>query len=167
MRRASFVVPLVCLTATATVAVSFRGASHSVRQPIAFDHARHAKDLTCLDCHKAAESTPYASLPKNATCRLCHEEAKGDSAEEKHVREYLEKNQEIPWIRVNRLPGHVYFSHAMHVKLGKLDCSECHGNMAQATEPVTASQIDRLTMRRCMECHAERGATNDCLACHK
>jgi hypothetical protein len=102
-----------------------------------------------------------------ATCRLCHEEAKGDSADEKKVREYLEKQEEIPWVQVNRMPGHVYFSHAMHVKIGKMECSACHGDMAHATEPVTVSQVEKLGMRTCMQCHTERGASNDCLACHK
>jgi menaquinone reductase, multiheme cytochrome c subunit len=168
MRRVLLALPLTLLAATVPIAVSFREAVDTVRQPVGFDHARHAQeDLACIDCHKTAESAPYASLPRNATCRLCHEEAKGESVDEARVREYLEKGHEIPWVQVNRLPGHVYFSHAMHVKLGKMECSACHGDMAAATEPVTSSQIDRLTMGRCMDCHFERGASNDCLACHK
>jgi hypothetical protein len=169
MRRVLFfLVPLAFLAATCLVAASFRGVAGRAAQPVAFDHARHAKeDLACLDCHKTAATGPYASLPRIATCKLCHEEAKGTSEDERRVREFLAKNEEIPWIQVNRMPGHVYFSHAVHVKLAAMDCSACHGDMAKATEPVTRSQVERLTMRRCMECHTEHGASNDCLACHK
>jgi hypothetical protein len=48
-----------------------------------------------------------------------------------------------------------------------MECAACHGNMAAATTPVTTSQVDHLTMSRCMSCHSERSASNDCLACHK
>jgi len=33
----------------------------------------------------------------------------------------------IEWIRVHNLPDHVYFSHAQHVTVGKLECQQCHG----------------------------------------
>jgi hypothetical protein len=39
--------------------------------------------------------------------------------------------------------------------------------MASASQPVTVSQDEHLTMQRCMACHADKGASNDCLACHK
>lgn len=161
------------LVLLAAVAVAAKLASRSFRapevvQPIAFDHARHAQEeLACLQCHENAETSPHASLPRISACMLCHNEAKGEHPDEPRIREYAEKKEPIPWRQVNRLPGHVYFSHAMHVKLGKMDCAECHGDMAKLDKPPASSQIDHLTMSRCMECHAERGATNDCLACHK
>ena len=167
MRQSRILALLAFSLATLAVAASFRG-SNGIRQPIRFDHSRHVQEgLACLDCHKNAESSRYATLPRISTCRLCHEEAKGDSADEKVVREHLERQEEIPWIQVNRMPGHVYFTHAMHVKAGKLECAVCHGDMAKATEPVERSQVDGLTMRACMRCHVLRGASNDCLACHE
>lgn len=139
-----------------------------VEQPIAFDHARHAEeDLGCLDCHAAAAEGVYATLPLLSTCQLCHQEALGESSEEAKLLGYIERGEEIPWVQVNRMPGHVYFHHAAHVTLGKMECSECHGDMAQASEPPRFSQVAQLSMRRCMECHSERQATNDCIACHK
>jgi len=168
MWRTAWTLPIAFLAAVLALARPFRRDEGSTVQPIAFDHARHhAEDLGCLDCHGTAESSPYAALPKIASCLLCHEEPKGDSPEEARVREFAERKEEIPWIQVNRMPGHVYFSHAVHVKLAKMDCAECHGDMSAATAPVSTSQIGHLTMRRCMECHAETGASNDCLACHK
>jgi c(7)-type cytochrome triheme protein len=88
--------------------------------------------------------------------------------EEKRVRtEYWDAGREMAWVRVNRLPGTVYFSHAAHVAYGKMDCRECHGDMAQAAEPVTSSQIEGLDMGRCMACHRERSVGADCFTCHK
>jgi hypothetical protein len=158
----------IAVVLAAAAGLSLRGAEVGVLQPIAFDHARHQQeDIACLDCHKNAETSPYATLPKIATCLLCHAEPKGENPEEKKVREYADKNAQIPWVQVNRLPGHVYFSHAAHVKLGKMECAVCHGDMGTRKEPVTSSQVEHLTMGRCMQCHTEKGASNDCLACHK
>ena len=148
-------------------ALGLRRAPEPVEQPIAFDHARHAEELSCLDCHARADEGPYATLPLVSACLLCHAEAQGDHPDEPKIRELAETRGEIPWVRVNRLPGHVYFSHEAHVRWARMECAACHGDMTQATEPVTESQIDDLTMGRCMACHAERGAANDCLACHK
>jgi hypothetical protein len=48
-----------------------------------------------------------------------------------------------------------------------MTCQECHGDMTTLDEPVTRSQITGLDMAACMDCHDERGASNDCLICHK
>jgi hypothetical protein len=170
MKRLLIVVVFVLLAASAAAAVlAYRGTKPtSIMQPIAFDHARHAQEeLGCIDCHKTAETSPHASLPRIATCLLCHAEAKGEHPDEPKIRAYAERGEQIPWVQMNRMPGHVYFTHAMHVKLGKMECSACHGDMATATLPVTSSQVDHLTMSACMSCHTERAVSNDCLACHK
>lgn len=139
-----------------------------VAQPIAFDHARHAKEnLACEDCHAEVSKGPYATFPSLQKCLLCHKEAQGTHPDEPKLRELAGKNEEVAWITVNRLPGHVYFSHAAHVRFAKLECAQCHGDMSQSTAPPARSQVEHLTMERCMECHTERGASNDCLACHK
>ena len=161
------VIPALLLAAAASGGW-LRTRPDPIVQPIAFDHARHAEeDLGCLDCHAPAASGAYATLPLLSTCQLCHQEALGESAGEAKLMEYVERGEEIPWVQVNRMPGHVYFHHAAHVTLGEMECSECHGDMSLASEPPGASQVERLTMRRCMECHRERGVTNDCIACHK
>ena len=139
-----------------------------VVQPIAFNHKRHlAEGLSCKDCHKRAETGPHATIPPVKACMLCHSEAKGTDPEEAKVRAFAEAGHDIPWIQVNRLPGHVYFSHAAHVGYAKMDCAECHGDMKDRTEPVTVSQIGHLTMDRCMTCHQSKGVSLDCLRCHK
>ncbi|MEO6711289.1 MAG: cytochrome c3 family protein [Planctomycetota bacterium] len=169
MKRLLFFAAVLFIAAGAATAVfALRRSPPAIVQPIAFDHARHVQEeLGCLDCHKTAETSPHASAPLIATCMLCHNEAKGEHPDEPKIRGFAERGEQIPWVQVNRLAGHVYFSHAMHVKLGKMECSECHGDMAAATLPVTRSQVDHLTMSQCMDCHREREASNDCLTCHK
>jgi hypothetical protein len=139
-----------------------------VPQPMAFSHRRHVEEgLSCADCHPFADRKPRASLPTVRQCLLCHSEAKGTHPDEPKVREFAERKQEIPWAQVNRLPGHVYFSHAAHVKYARMDCAECHGDMKTSAEPVTVRQIARLDMAACIACHVQKGVGNDCLRCHK
>lgn len=139
-----------------------------VVQPMAFNHKRHLQEeIACKDCHKQVEEGAHATIASIKACLLCHEESKGNHPDEPKVREYAKDGREIPWAQANRLVGHVYFSHAAHTAYAKMDCRECHGEMKDATEAVTRSQIDHLTMSRCMACHEEKGVSNDCLMCHK
>ena len=141
----------------------------SGRQPIAFDHQAHikAEDMNCLDCHKNADKGSHATLPKLKDCADCHSEPQGKNPEELKVRKYLEEGKEIPWVTVNRLPGHVYFSHKAHVGYAEMKCWECHRDMRKVSRPVTKPDIEQLTMKKCMECHKEKGVGLDCLKCHK
>lgn len=162
------VVGMAALTSAAVVAqMTGRGAS-DVTQPLAFNHKRHIEEgMSCLDCHKGADQRAEAGFPPIRSCLLCHSEAKGTHPDEPKIREFAERKESIPWIRVNRMPGHVYFSHAAHVAYAKMDCRECHGEMKDRTEPVTRSQVDHLNMNRCMACHDSKGVSTDCLRCHK
>lgn len=136
-------------------------------QPIAFNHKRHIDEgLTCTDCHKSVEKGPRATIPTIKTCLKCHEDPQGTNPEEAKIREFAKRGEDIPWVQMNRLPGHVYFSHRVHVAYAKMDCAECHGKMADRTEPVTAPNID-LDMDKCMACHVSKGVSVDCLRCHK
>ena len=56
----------------------------------------------------------------------------------------------IQWIRVHNLPDHVFFSHAQHVGIGKLDCAECHGKVE---EVYRIEQVTDMSMGWCIECH--------------
>lgn len=139
-----------------------------VVQPLPFNHQRHVEEgVGCTDCHSRAAIAAKAGHPLLKACVLCHQEQKGESAAEAKLREFITAKTEVPWVRVNRLVGHVYFSHEAHVTRGQMDCAECHGDMKSKTTPTTASQIDHLDMRACMECHERRGAANDCITCHQ
>jgi len=141
----------------------------AVKQPVDFDHEAHikAEDMECKDCHRFADKTPYATLPKLKDCEDCHSEAQGKNPEEPKVREYLDSNKEIPWVMVNRLPGHVYFSHRAHVGFAEMKCWDCHRDMRKVSKPVTESDIGHLSMSKCIACHKEKKVEDACTTCHK
>lgn len=162
----------VVVIATSLVRAARAGATvmapASVVQPIQYNHKLHIdQEMECTTCHEGADSQPHATIPVIAKCMECHSEPASKSPEEAKIRTYAAKGEEIPWIRVNRLPGHVYFSHRAHVKWAGLGCDTCHGDMRSRTTPVTSSQILALTMSRCLDCHEAKGARTDCLTCHK
>jgi len=162
-------------------------------QPIAFSHAAHGEagaGMSCEDCHAILESGRFTGVPGVASCAECHAEPIGGSAEEKRlVEEFVTPVVEIPWRVYSRQPDHVFFSHATHVKLAGLNCSDCHGAHGEsAAPPVYAG--NRLTgygeshggfawalasrtalrarqMTDCSNCHFEAGVRASCLDCHK
>jgi c(7)-type cytochrome triheme protein len=138
-----------------------------VKQPMAFGHKRHMEaDMKCLTCHPGSEEESQAQFPTLADCMDCHGKPRGTHPDEPKVRAYAERGQEIPWVRVDRLPGHVYFSHAAHVTLAKMKCEECHEGIQSATQVLTLPDVNQ-TMEDCMRCHRERNASNQCKTCHK
>jgi hypothetical protein len=139
-----------------------------IDQPIAFNHRLHVEDLgsDCTDCHLYAETGVRATIPNLEVCADCHAEAQTDSSEEAQLVDYIEAGTPIPWRKIYRVPDHVYFSHRRHTSIGEIECAICHGQMSEATEPVTRP-FRRVTMKGCMDCHDESGASNDCLLCHK
>jgi c(7)-type cytochrome triheme protein len=135
---------------------------------MAFSHKRHMEaDMKCITCHPGAEEEVQAQFPTVADCMDCHHKARGDSPDEPRVRWFAERQQEIPWIRVDRLPGHVYFSHAAHVTLAKMKCEDCHQGVAESTQPLSLPDLQHPSMEDCMSCHRERQASNACKTCHK
>ncbi len=138
-----------------------------VGQPMALSHQRHMQaDMKCVTCHPGSEEQAQAQFPTVADCMDCHHKARGTEPDEPKVRWYAEHKLEIPWVRVDRLPGHVYFSHAAHVTLAKMSCESCHQGIGQRTQPLSLPDVHP-TMEECMRCHRERGASNECRTCHK
>ena len=150
-------------------------------QPIAFSHAQHAGELEipCEYCHTAADESRYAAIPPAQTCMTCHSTIATDSEEIAKLTRFYEEAEPIPWVRVNKLPDHVYFDHSRHVH-GDVACEDCHGDVATMTE---VKQAETFSMGWCIDCHreteeAERlpdgssprilGApSTDCSACHQ
>jgi mono/diheme cytochrome c family protein len=58
----------------------------------------------------------------------------------------------IEWERVHNLPDHVYFNHAQHVSVGKVECQTCHGKVEEM--PVL-QQMSPLSMGWCVNCHRQ------------
>jgi Cytochrome c7 and related cytochrome c/Class III cytochrome C family len=148
-------------------------------QPIAFSHRVHValNNIGCTSCHAYAERAPVAGIPSMARCQGCHKFVKEDkkdpaiTAEIKVLLKILEDEKPIEWVRVHRVPDHVFFTHQRHVRAG-VQCAECHGEVEKME---TARQVSPLTMGWCLECHrrrqaerpAERARLTECLTCHK
>lgn len=139
----------------------------AVRQPIAFNHLKHVKelDLACNTCHVTVETEAFSSLPSAEICAGCHSEAQGTSAEEKRLVKMLQDGTPLPWVPLFRQPSHVFYSHRRHVVVAKIPCAECHGSIAEATSP--PPRVRKLRMKDCLACHVKRRVSTDCTACHR
>jgi hypothetical protein len=138
-------------------------------QPLEYSHKVHIENagLNCTDCHQYVEKLAAASIPSTEVCQNCHSESPiSNSPEEAKLLKYVEQKKEVPWVRIYRVPDHVYFSHRRHVVDGKLKCSECHGNVGSFVKPVSSAAVP-VTMQNCINCHKQRNVTTDCLSCHR
>jgi hypothetical protein len=148
-------------------------------QPIKFSHRIHAgvNRIGCQVCHSYVERGPVAGVPSMARCQGCHKFVKEDkqdqaiTAEIKAQLQHLDDEKPIEWVRVHRLPDHVFFTHQRHVRAG-VECRECHGAVEQME---AVRQVSPLTMGWCLSCHqrkqaerpVERARLTECLTCHK
>jgi hypothetical protein len=147
-------------------------------QPIRFSHKVHATDeaIGCTACHVYAERGPVAGIPSMQRCAGCHKFVKEDPAnpkiteELKPLQKILRDRTAIEWVRVDRLPDHVYFTHERHVRAG-VRCQECHGEVERME---VVRQVAPLTMGWCLECHHRkqreqpgRERLTQCVTCHK
>lgn len=125
-------------------------------QPIKFSHKVHATDnkIDCMYCHHSAETAKSAGIPSTNVCLNCHELVReGTNSGRFEINKILtnvENNHSTEWIRIHKLPDHVFFSHAQHAGVGKLDCTECHGLIK---EDHLAKQYSELSMGWCLDCH--------------
>jgi glutaredoxin len=125
-------------------------------QPIKFSHKVHATDnkIDCMYCHHTAETAKSAGIPSTNVCLNCHELVReGTNSGRFEINKILvniENNHSTEWIRIHKLPDHVFFNHAQHVGVGKLDCKECHGLVK---EDHLAKQYSDLSMGWCLDCH--------------
>jgi hypothetical protein len=138
--------------------------SAPLAQPIAFNHARHAP-VGCVVCHRGVETGARAGIPQGDVCTRCHATAPGRGVSDAAWNDIV-SGKRIAWLRVNRLPDHVAFSHRRHTVSGQLACVSCHGDMRQRTAPPVRAQV-RLVMTTCLACHRREGASEDCAGCHR
>jgi hypothetical protein len=133
-----------------------------VSQPIAFPHAKHQK-VGCTVCHSGATAGAHAGIPEPAFCVRCHATAPAGTGQ---AWDRAVAAKSFGWVRLERLPDHVMFSHRRHVTLGRLACESCHGEMKTRVVPMTVAPR-RLEMTTCLDCHRQLGTTEDCDACHR
>jgi hypothetical protein len=163
-------------------------------QPFNFAHVKHGEnlDLTCDSCHAFRPDGSYQGIPKLESCTGCHEPdaLQGEDPQEAFfVENYVKKEKEVPWLVYSKQPPCVYFSHAPHVMMAKIECKTCHGPKekeevlplyeenrlsgysrniwGRRISGIKINSWDRMKMNDCAECHAEHGASNACFVCHK
>jgi mono/diheme cytochrome c family protein len=134
-------------------------------QPIEFSHIVHAGSyrIDCQYCHADARRSTYAGLPSVERCMGCHKivVALGNPEVQKLHTAWNQKTP-ISWVRIHKLPGYVYFPHKRHIAKA-VACQECHGPVERMQR---VAQVAPLSMGWCVNCHAERKAPLDCVACH-
>jgi predicted CXXCH cytochrome family protein len=134
-------------------------------QPIAFSHRVHAgvKAIHCRFCHPQVERSAHAGLPEVEKCFYCHNYIIPSHPEILKEKGYLDRQRPVPWVRVFYVPDFVKFRHEPHLRWGKLECSQCHGPVAQ----MDRLQTRVFKMQFCIDCHKQKKAQLDCwLACH-
>lgn len=137
--------------------------------------------ISCLYCHGSAWEGKQAAIPAVNICMNCHKaiteysskspklyDENGDeinaSAEINKLFQYAgfdpknpgrwdpSKAKPIEWVRIHNLPGHVFFSHAQHIRAGKVQCQTCHGEITAMDE---VKQFSELSMSWCINCHRQ------------
>jgi len=143
-------------------------------QPIWFSHKVHVTQngIDCEYCHSDARVSRHAGIPSLSTCMNCHNVVKsGTISKEKEIAKiyehigfnpktdkYDKPGKPIEWVKVHNLPDHVYFNHAQHVEVGKVQCQECHGPVERMNRVV---DVTELSMKFCLDCHRQREIITD------
>lgn len=154
-------------------------------QPIEFSHKVHAGDneINCAYCHNSVKKTSTAGIPTINVCMNCHKSIfEGSTTGTDEIAKIYEaagfdpislkysgETKPIKWNKVHDLPDQVYFDHAKHVKVGKIKCQQCHGDLTKEkivrVMPVSGlNKIEgniklsrpTLTLEWCIECHREK-----------
>lgn len=144
---------------------AFFGSHPEPTQPFDFSHRIHVeKGAQCTDCHTGVEQGPVAGIPSINTCMICHSQIATERPLIQQLTRLYEAKTDLTWQRVyDYVPqSHVRFDHAPHIR-AKVECSTCHGNLAEQT---VAKRVVDLNMATCVNCHKARQASNDCLTCH-
>jgi hypothetical protein len=174
---------------------------YAPRQPIPFKHSRMAGppiwqtnengeqvnvggfNIPCVYCHTMPYKGRHATLPSTAVCMNCHQSVGLNREWVLKVKDYWDRGEPIPWVKVHDLPDFVYFDHSMHLnardeqgrpKLPTTDeqgrpmvvCENCHGKVQEMD---IVSVQNNFNMQWCLNCHRkpEMRASTDCVACHR
>ncbi|MDN3564197.1 cytochrome c3 family protein [Paeniroseomonas aquatica] len=122
-------------------------------QPIPFSHAVHAGGLglDCRFCHAGVEQAAAAGMPTAETCLGCHSRVWTVTPQFAPLATALARGTPVEWSSVHRLPDHVRFHHAAHVRSG-VTCQTCHGPVWEMPRTV---KTETLSMGWCLDCHRD------------
>jgi cytochrome c551/c552 len=155
-----------------------RAKDYQPEQPIFYSHKVHAgiNQISCLYCHGNAWESKTAAIPSLNVCMNCHAAINDYTKGPKLYREdgtevdgtteiqklysytgydpkagkYTQPGKPVEWIKIHNLPDHVFFSHAQHIRAGKVQCQTCHGPIQEMNE---VKQFAELSMGWCINCH--------------
>ena len=154
-----------------------RTQDYQPEQPIFYSHKVHAgtNQISCLYCHGGSWESKQASVPSLNVCMNCHaaintyggeklfhedgKEVDGTAEIQKlysyagfdpKAGKYTEPGKPVEWVKIHNLPDHVFFSHAQHIRAGKVQCQTCHGPIQEMNE---VKQFAPLSMGWCVNCH--------------
>ena len=154
-------------------------------QPIHYSHKIHAgaNQIECKYCHSSARVSKHSGIPALNVCMNCHEYIADYNGEEdlengytkdfytKEIKKlytavgwdednqvYTGNTQPVKWVRIHNLPDFVYFNHAQHAQVAKIECQTCHGPVE---EMEIMYQYSPLTMGWCIDCHRESTVDKD------
>lgn len=160
------------------------------RQPIPFKHSRMAGppvmvkndkgemvnnggfNIPCVYCHTMPYKGRHSTLPSTAVCMNCHSTVGLNREWVLKMKEYWERGEPIPWVKVHDLPDFVYYDHSAHLNAKnekgepKVACKDCHGEV----EKKDIVRVENaFNMQWCLDCHRkkEMAAPTDCVACHR
>lgn len=125
--------------------------------------------MACAACHRGTASETWAGIPSLDDCLSCHAfDPPGRAASDDvgRLRAAAREGRPSGWGGLYRLAPHARFSHRAH-EHARLACAECHGETGRA--PVSRRENPRLgeeLMDWCLDCHARKQASTECLACH-
>ena len=202
-KPARIIVLVLAVAATGTLAYALSNArkGYAPRQPILFRHTRmagppvmQASDtgervnvggfgIPCVYCHTMPYKGRHSTIPSTAVCMNCHSTVGLNREWVLKMKEYWDRGEPIPWVKVHDLPDFVYYDHSAHVnakdekgnpKLPRTDaqgnaivvCENCHGKVEQM-EIVTVQNA--FNMQWCLDCHRkpEMKVSADCVTCHR
>ena len=154
-------------------------------QPIHYSHKIHAgaNQIECKYCHSSARVSKHSGIPSLNVCMNCHEYIADYNGEEdlengytkdfytneikklysavgwdEENQVYTGNTQPVKWVRIHNLPDFVYFNHAQHAQVAKIECQSCHGPVE---EMEILYQYSPLTMGWCIDCHRESNVDKD------
>ncbi len=194
---------LVAVAAMGSLAYALSNArkGYEPRQPILFRHTRMAGvpiwvtnekgeqvndggfAIPCVYCHTMPYKGRHSTVPSTAVCMNCHTSVGLNKEWVLKMKEYWERGEPIPWVKVYDLPDFVYYDHAAHVnavdddgqsRLPLVDaqgqpmvvCENCHGKV----DEMEIVKVDHpFNMQWCLDCHRkpEMKASTDCVVCHR
>ena len=196
-------VPLLAVAVTGALAYRLSNArkGYEPRQPIRFRHTRMAGApiwrvndkgervndggfaIPCVYCHTMPYKGRHSTVPSTAVCLNCHTSVGLNKEWVLKMREYWERGEPIPWVKVHDLPDFVYYDHSAHLNAKSAEgkpsipttdaqgktinpCETCHGKVEK--EEIVRVQVN-FDMQWCLDCHRkpEMKASTDCVTCHR